>query len=79
MRFLLLQFPEWIILAWVIGLLFQEVKDVSSQGFRRYAMQWWNFISLAMVLLFVISYLLRLVANGITGTKFKFKNQVQVL
>ncbi|KAK3708858.1 hypothetical protein QZH41_016285 [Actinostola sp. cb2023] len=58
---------DWLIIAWVVGLNVQEFKELLIQGKRRYFSQWWNSVTLVMVLLFTVSYLLRLIAFGISG------------
>ncbi|XP_048585309.1 short transient receptor potential channel 3 isoform X2 [Nematostella vectensis] len=53
---------DWGILLFVLGLFLQEMKDLYFQGAFRYIRQWWNIISLLMVVLFLISYSLCLTA-----------------
>jgi len=60
-------FLDWIIMAWVLGFIVQEFKQLAVEGKRRYFSQWWNTVTFVMVLLFTISYVLRLVAFGIIG------------
>lgn len=58
---------DWLIMVWILGLIFQEFRELWVQGKRRYFTQWWNTITFIMVLLFTVSYIFRLVAYGISG------------
>lgn len=57
-----------MIIVWVIGLAVQELKVFCSQGFKLYRQQWWNVVSLLMVMFFVLSYCFQIIAYASVGT-----------
>ncbi|XP_031565298.1 short transient receptor potential channel 5-like [Actinia tenebrosa] len=59
-----LSIPEWMILLWVAGFAAQALVELSTQGFYRYFAQWWNWVMIAMIIVFSTSYSLRLIAYG---------------
>ena len=46
---------DGLITLWIAGLLFQEAKEAYRQGKERYFSQYWNFVTLFMLGMFVIS------------------------
>ncbi|KAK3739819.1 hypothetical protein QZH41_009065, partial [Actinostola sp. cb2023] len=47
--------------------LYDSIATPTVIGFRRYVNQWWNTISCVMLILFVLSYILFMIAYGISG------------
>ncbi|KAK3700087.1 hypothetical protein QZH41_015042 [Actinostola sp. cb2023] len=47
-----------LISLWVIGMIFEEVKEYVRQGGQRYFSQWWNIVTIVMLALFVLAGLL---------------------
>lgn len=40
---------------WVMGLIFEEFKELYRHGRERYFGQWWNFVALLMLLFFILA------------------------
>lgn len=40
---------------WVVGLTFEEIKEFYRQGRERYLAQWWNFVTILMLLFFFLA------------------------
>ena len=48
---------------WIAGLILEEVKEARRQGKERYLAQWWNIVTIIMLLFFIISGFLWTVGN----------------
>ncbi|XP_059485521.1 transient receptor potential-gamma protein-like isoform X4 [Neocloeon triangulifer] len=55
-------FVEWVILAWVCGLIWSEIKQLWDVGFQEYARDMWNVIDFVTNSLYVATVALRLVS-----------------
>ncbi|CAG5005968.1 unnamed protein product [Parnassius apollo] len=54
---------EWLILAWVSGLIWSEVKQLWDMGLREYVHDMWNVIDFVTNSLYVATVALRIVSN----------------
>ena len=48
----------------MIGLIFEELKEFHRQGRERYFAQWWNFVTIIMLLLFILAGLFWLLGSS---------------
>uniref|UniRef100_A0A3P8Z9S8 Transient receptor ion channel domain-containing protein n=1 Tax=Esox lucius TaxID=8010 RepID=A0A3P8Z9S8_ESOLU len=53
---------EILIIAWVIGMIWAECKEIWSQGLREYLLEPWNLLDFGMLCLFVTSFITRFMA-----------------
>ncbi|XP_069130241.1 transient-receptor-potential-like protein isoform X2 [Argopecten irradians] len=53
---------EWLIVFWVTGFVWQEVKQLWEEGLKAYIRQWWNWLDFIMLSLYLATFSLRLVA-----------------
>ncbi|XP_024861735.1 short transient receptor potential channel 4b isoform X2 [Kryptolebias marmoratus] len=58
---------EWIILPWVIGFIWTEIKQMWDSGFKDYMDDWWNIMDFIMNSLYIATISLKIVAY----TKFR--------
>ena len=47
-----------------MGLIFEEMKEFYRQGRERYMAQWWNFVTLVMLLFFILAGLFWLLGSS---------------
>ncbi|XP_032812352.1 short transient receptor potential channel 7-like [Petromyzon marinus] len=55
-------YTEMLILAWILGMLWAECKELWTEGPKEYLLQLWNLLDFAMLAIFVASYTVRFVA-----------------
>ncbi|XP_013869614.1 short transient receptor potential channel 4b [Austrofundulus limnaeus] len=53
---------EWIILPWVIGFIWTEIKQMWDSGFKDYMDDWWNIMDFIMNSLYIATISLKIVA-----------------
>ncbi|XP_074649844.1 transient-receptor-potential-like protein [Tubulanus polymorphus] len=53
---------EWLIVLWVLGFVWAEVKQLWEEGLRAYIRQWWNWMDFIMLSLYLCTFSLRIVA-----------------
>ncbi|GAA47719.1 transient-receptor-potential-like protein [Clonorchis sinensis] len=53
---------ELLILWWVMGFVWSEMKQIWEEGFKAYVRQWWNWLDFVMLGLYLTTVALRLVA-----------------
>uniref|UniRef100_A0A8C8CJE5 Transient receptor ion channel domain-containing protein n=1 Tax=Oncorhynchus tshawytscha TaxID=74940 RepID=A0A8C8CJE5_ONCTS len=53
---------EWMILPWVLGFIWAEIKEMWDGGFTEYVHDWWNLMDFAMNSLYLATISLKLVA-----------------
>ncbi|XP_048885749.1 short transient receptor potential channel 5-like isoform X1 [Brienomyrus brachyistius] len=53
---------EWMILPWVLGFIWAEIKEMWSGGFTEYIHDWWNLMDFAMNSLYLATISLKIVA-----------------
>lgn len=53
---------EWIIVVWVMGLIWSEVKQLWAMGFQEYITDMWNIIDFVTNSLYVATLALRIVS-----------------
>ncbi|XP_056586604.1 short transient receptor potential channel 5-like isoform X1 [Triplophysa dalaica] len=53
---------EWMILPWVLGFIWAEIKEMWDGGFTEYIHDWWNLMDFAMNSLYLATISLKLVA-----------------
>ncbi|MGH0169161.1 UNVERIFIED_CONTAM: hypothetical protein FKN15_056152 [Acipenser sinensis] len=63
---------EWMILPWVLGFIWAEIKEMWDGGFTEYIHDWWNLMDFAMNSLYLATISLKIVAyvkvkNAING------------
>ncbi|XP_044141218.1 short transient receptor potential channel 4 [Bufo gargarizans] len=67
---------EWIILPWVLGIIWAEIKQMWDGGFQDYIHDWWNLMDFVMNSLYLATISLKIVAycqyNDLIG--FERKN-----
>ncbi|CAH2225030.1 short transient receptor potential channel 4 [Pelobates cultripes] len=55
-------FVEWMILPWVLGFIWGEIKQMWDGGFQDYIHDWWNLMDFVMNSLYLATISLKLVA-----------------
>ncbi|CDW52278.1 transient receptor potential ion channel A [Trichuris trichiura] len=63
-----LSFVEMLIVIWVIGMAWSEVKQIWQEGFIKYVNQYWNWLDFIMLSLYLSTFALRLVAYFMVTT-----------
>ncbi|XP_062242538.1 short transient receptor potential channel 4-like isoform X2 [Platichthys flesus] len=53
---------EWMILPWVLGFIWMEIKQMWDNGFQDYMDDWWNLVDFIMNSLYLATISLKLVA-----------------
>ncbi|XP_053328754.1 short transient receptor potential channel 5 [Spea bombifrons] len=53
---------EWMILPWVLGFIWGEIKEMWDGGFTEYVHDWWNLMDFAMNSLYLATISLKIVA-----------------
>ncbi|TFK15224.1 PCTP-like protein [Platysternon megacephalum] len=53
---------EWMILPWVLGFIWGEIKEMWDGGFNEYVHDWWNLMDFAMNSLYLATISLKIVA-----------------
>ncbi|XP_060688072.1 short transient receptor potential channel 5-like isoform X2 [Hemiscyllium ocellatum] len=53
---------EWMILPWVLGFIWAEIKEMWDGGFTEYVHDWWNLMDFAMNSLYLATITLKIVA-----------------
>ncbi|KRZ80906.1 Transient-receptor-potential-like protein [Trichinella papuae] len=53
---------ETLIVTWVIGMTWSEVKQLWDEGYKKYIHQWWNWLDFIMLSLYLATFALRTVA-----------------
>ncbi|KAG8452991.1 hypothetical protein GDO86_004702 [Hymenochirus boettgeri] len=53
---------ELLIIAWVIGMIWSECKEIWSQGPREYVFELWNILDFGMLAIFAASFIARFMA-----------------
>ncbi|KAM6057230.1 short transient receptor potential channel 5 isoform 1-T1 [Theristicus caerulescens] len=53
---------EWMILPWVLGFIWGEIKEMWDGGFNEYIHDWWNLMDFAMNSLYLATISLKIVA-----------------
>ncbi|XP_007892167.1 short transient receptor potential channel 5 [Callorhinchus milii] len=53
---------EWLILPWVLGFIWAEIKEMWDGGFNEYIHDWWNLMDFAMNSLYLATISLKIVA-----------------
>ncbi|KAF4026673.1 hypothetical protein G4228_019303 [Cervus hanglu yarkandensis] len=53
---------EWMILPWVLGFIWGEIKEMWDGGFTEYIHDWWNLMDFAMNSLYLATISLKIVA-----------------
>uniref|UniRef100_A0AAY4A2J2 Transient receptor ion channel domain-containing protein n=1 Tax=Denticeps clupeoides TaxID=299321 RepID=A0AAY4A2J2_9TELE len=53
---------EWMILPWVLGFIWAEIKEMWDGGFNEYVHDWWNLMDFAMNSLYLATISLKMVA-----------------
>ncbi|XP_041116095.1 DNA polymerase theta-like [Polyodon spathula] len=53
---------ELLIIAWVVGMIWAECKEIWSQGPREYLLEPWNFLDFGMLAIFMASFIARFMA-----------------
>uniref|UniRef100_A0A0X3PE78 Transient-receptor-potential-like protein n=1 Tax=Schistocephalus solidus TaxID=70667 RepID=A0A0X3PE78_SCHSO len=60
---------ELLILWWVAGFVWSEMKQIWEEGFKAYVRQWWNWLDFIMLTLFLTTVGLRLVSLVLRKTE----------
>ncbi|XP_018415673.1 PREDICTED: short transient receptor potential channel 4 [Nanorana parkeri] len=53
---------EWVILPWVLGIIWAEIKQMWDGGFQDYVHDWWNLMDFVMNSLYLATISLKIVA-----------------
>uniref|UniRef100_A0A158P6X5 Transient-receptor-potential-like protein n=1 Tax=Angiostrongylus cantonensis TaxID=6313 RepID=A0A158P6X5_ANGCA len=56
---------ESLVVAWVLGMLWSEIKQLWEEGFTKYIHQWWNWLDFIMICLYLCTISVRLSAYWI--------------
>ena len=70
-KIVLVSLLDFVILAFVVGLLVQEALAVIREGFFVYISKWWNVVDSVIIFLFVLSFLQWVSVYGYFGKKWK--------
>ncbi|XP_074637768.1 short transient receptor potential channel 5-like isoform X2 [Acropora palmata] len=62
---------DWVIIAFVVGLLIQEFLAAIREGFFVYLSKWWNVVDSVIISLFVLSFVVWVSAYFHFGNKWK--------
>ncbi|XP_035010314.1 short transient receptor potential channel 4b [Hippoglossus stenolepis] len=63
---------EWMILPWVLGFIWMEIKQMWDNGFQDYIDDWWNLVDFIMNSLYLATISLKLVAYAkYSGFKYR--------
>ncbi|KAK2555386.1 Short transient receptor potential channel 5 [Acropora cervicornis] len=62
---------DWLILAFVVGLLIQELLAAIREGFLVYLSKWWNVFDSVIISLFMLSFVVWVTAYFHFGNKWK--------
>ncbi|XP_035766151.1 short transient receptor potential channel 4b [Neolamprologus brichardi] len=65
---------EWIILPWVLGFLWAEIKQMWDSGFEDYIDDWWNLMDFIMNSLYLATISLKIVAYIKYGAKCQLRD-----
>ncbi|VDM68366.1 unnamed protein product [Strongylus vulgaris] len=52
-------FIEVLVVAWVLGMLWSEIKQLWEEGFTKYVHQWWNWLDFIMICLYLCTISVR--------------------
>uniref|UniRef100_A0A915J1H8 Transient receptor ion channel domain-containing protein n=1 Tax=Romanomermis culicivorax TaxID=13658 RepID=A0A915J1H8_ROMCU len=63
-------FVEVLIIFWVFGMLWSEMKQLWDEGFNKYLHQWWNLLDFIMIALYLCTFSLRTIAYLRFHTKY---------
>ncbi|PAV75537.1 hypothetical protein WR25_21169 [Diploscapter pachys] len=50
---------ECLVLTWVLGMLWSEIKQLWEEGFKKYFHQWWNWLDFIMICLYLCTVSIR--------------------
>ncbi|XP_031558505.1 transient-receptor-potential-like protein [Actinia tenebrosa] len=65
---------------WVIGLILEEIKELYRQGRQRYFSQWWNIVTIVMLVMFILAGLLWMIGySAITEKDALSKPHLQAI
>ena len=67
----MISIPDWVVFAFVIGLLVQEVMALCRQGVYNYMSKWWNVVDMVIIITFLTAYIVWLATWGFSGKKWK--------
>ena len=67
----LVSLSDWVILAFVVGLLIQELLAAIREGVLVYLSKWWNVFDSVIISLFMLSFVLWVSAYFHFGNKWK--------
>ena len=70
-KIVLVSLSDWVILAFVVGLLMQELLAAIREGFLVYLSKWWNVFDSVIISLFMLSFVLWVSAYFHFGNKWK--------
>ncbi|CAI4228848.1 unnamed protein product [Auanema sp. JU1783] len=51
---------ESLVVAWVLGMLWSEIKQLWEEGFKKYVHQWWNWLDFIMICLYLSTISIRM-------------------
>ncbi|CAJ0579097.1 unnamed protein product, partial [Mesorhabditis spiculigera] len=71
---------EALVVCWVLGMLWSEIKQLWEEGFSKYVYQWWNWLDFIMICLYLCTISLRVTAYLIyhnSGDRFVMRTYWQ--
>ncbi|KJH41533.1 transient-receptor-potential calcium channel protein [Dictyocaulus viviparus] len=69
---------ESLVVAWVIGMLWSEIKQLWEEGFTKYVHQWWNWLDFIMICLYLCTISARLSAYCIyTAPDYPYRYSIR--
>ena len=71
---ILVSLSDWVILAFVLGLLVQEVLASCREGCFIYFSKWWNVVDTMIVVLFALAYAMWGISYAYFGRQWKPEN-----
>ena len=70
---------ESLVMIWVLGMLWSEIKQLWDEGFKRYIHQWWNWLDFIMICLYLTTISIRLSAfsifKGLPNDRFVIRSR----
>ncbi|XP_073469388.1 short transient receptor potential channel 4 isoform X2 [Aquarana catesbeiana] len=66
---------EWMILPWVLGIIWAEIKQMWDGGFQDYVHDWWNLMDFVMNSLYLATISLKIVAYTQYNSELITRNQ----
>ncbi|XP_015778813.1 PREDICTED: short transient receptor potential channel 4-like isoform X2 [Acropora digitifera] len=71
-----LEWIDWVIIAFVVGLLIQELLAANREGVLVYLSKWWNVVDAVIIILFVVAFMVDSVLGPLQLSLYKMLRDV---